>query len=387
MSYDPAAFARARALFPHTEHKIYFNSASFGPYSSRLSEVLTSHIHERATAERDHTRLTFTTREELRADFGSLINAAPERIGLALNTSMGLNVAAFGLPLKPGDEVLVNDVEFPAVIYTFKAAADTRGITTKMVGSTNRCCDIGLIEQAIGPKTKALAVSWVQFFNGYRNDLARMGEICRKHDLYFVVDGIQGMGVEPIDVEALGIDIFASGCQKWMLSPQGCGFFYISEKMQDRLCLPFASWLGIDWGMDFSDLMKFDLDWQTTAQKFELGYYVELNILGMKTSVEIFRDLGIENIRQHNYALIDRLAEYVDRSEHYTTTSSMDPAHRSSIFTFSCDDGADLHRELLRSGIVCVQREGSIRISVHLFNDESDIDRLIDVMEQFAARQ
>ncbi len=386
MSYDKAGFARARALFPHTKKTIYFNSASFGPYSAPVADILTQHIRERAGVERDHTRLTFTTREELRTDFGSLINATPEQIGLGLNTSFGLNVAAFGLPLQPGDEVLVSDVEFPALIYTFKAAADTRGITVKFVGSKDRCLDIDALEHAIGPKTKALAVSWVQFFNGYKTDLAKLAEICRKHDMFFVVDGIQGMGVEPIDVTALGVDIFSSGCQKWMLSPQGCGFFYVADRVRDRLQLPFASWLGIDWGMNFSDLFKYDLQWQTGAQKFELGYYVELNILAMKASVEIFKELGVASIRQHNYELIDRLAKFITGNDYYTVTSVMENEHRSSIFTFTCDAAADLHRELLRSSVVCVQREGSIRISVHLFNDESDIDRLIEILDQFAAK-
>src|SRR5690606_31848655 len=132
--------------------------------------------------------------------------------------------------------------------------------------------------------TKVLSVSWVQFYNGYKNDLALLSDICRQHGIWLVVDGIQGMGVEPIDVGALGIDVFTSGCQKWMLSPQGCGFFYLSDEMLELIEAPFMSWLGVDWNMKFSDLFHYDRKWIQAAQRFELGYYVMLNLLGMRAS-------------------------------------------------------------------------------------------------------
>ena len=378
------AFAAARELFPHVGKVIYFNSASYGPYSTRLKEALDEHIEARAEAVKDRTVHTFDARSKIRRGFAAMIGAHEREIGIGLNTSFGLNVAAYGLPLEAGDEVLVSDVEFPAIIYTFRAAAEARGITMRFVPSTERRFDVEKFERAITDKTRVLALSWVQFFNGYKNDLARLREICRAHDLFFVVDGIQGMGVEPLDVKELGIDIFTTGCQKWMLAPQGCGFFYVADEIRDRMTLPYASWLGVDWQMNFSDLFKFDLPFVDSAEKFDLGYYVELNLLGMKVSADLFTELGIENIQRHNYALIDRLVAYIRENAFYAVTSSMEPKHRSSIVTFACDDVQALHKKLLAAKIICVQREGSIRISVHLFNNESDIDRLIEVLDEFA---
>ena len=228
-----------------------------------------------------------------------------------------------------------------------------------------------------------LSLSYVQFFNGYKNDLTALSEICRKHGLYFVVDGIQGMGVEPLNVVKTGIDIFTSGCQKWMLAPQGCGFFYLSDKVRDTMTPPVMSWLGVDWQMQFSDLFHYDRAWIDSARRFELGYYVVLNLHGMKAAAQIFQNLGIRNIQAHNHALIDRLAGYIRSHSHYQITSSMEPKHRSSIFTFACERVVELHRELLKNKIILVQREGSIRVSAHLYNDESDIDCLIEVLERF----
>jgi len=378
-----AKFATTRALFPHTGKVAYFNSASYGPFCTPVRDAIYENVEIRMAADRDDSHDAFDTADWLRAAYAKMIGAPKRAVGLGLNTSFGLNMAAFGLPLKRGDEILVSDIEFPAIIYTWKAAAEARGLKIKFVKSRDRCLDIDALNKAIGKRTRVLSLSYVQFFNGYKNDLAALAEICRKHDLYFVVDGIQGMGVEPLNVVKTGIDIFTSGCQKWMLAPQGCGFFYLADRVRDTMTPPVMSWLGVDWKMQFSDLFHYDRTWIDSARRFELGYYVVLNLHGMKAAAQVFQNLGIRNIQRHNHALVDRLAKYIRSNPHYRITSSMEPKHRSSIFTFACERVAELHRELLKNKIILVNREGSIRVSVHLFNDESDIDRLIEVLDRF----
>ncbi|MDF1543940.1 MAG: aminotransferase class V-fold PLP-dependent enzyme [bacterium] len=379
-------FQAARRLFPHTKKVTYFNAASYGPFSTLVQRAIEDNVKLRLHVTRDDSHDAFETADQLRSTFAKFIGARMKEVGVGLNTTMGLNIAAFGLPLKKGDEILLSDVEFPAAVYTWRAAAETRGLKLKMVPSTDRKFDIEKLNQAITKKSRVLCISYVQFFNGYKNDLKVLAEICKKHNLYFVVDGIQGMGVEPINVRKLGIDIFSSGCQKWMLSPQGCGFFYLSEKIQKQLSPPFMSWLGVDWKVQFTDLFRFDLPYFESARKYEMGYYVVQNLLAMKASATIFSDLGIGNIKKHNYELIDRLADYISGNKFYRITSSMEPRHRSSIFTFTCPGYKELHRMLLKERVILVQREGSIRVSVHLYNNQADVDRLIGLLESFSAK-
>ncbi|UCC43610.1 MAG: aminotransferase class V-fold PLP-dependent enzyme [Candidatus Zixiibacteriota bacterium] len=380
-------FAAARRLFPHTEKIVYFNSASYGPFCTPVQKAIEDNIDLRVRAEKDDSHDAFAVRDSLRQDFADLIGARKQQVGIGLNTSFGLNIAAFGLPLKAGDEVIVSEVEFPAAVYTWRAAAEARGLKLKFISAPNRYFDIDSFKGGITGRTAVLALSWVQFFNGYRIDLEEVSSICKKHGIYFVVDGIQGMGVEPINVCDAGVDVFASGCQKWMLSPQGCGFFYLSDNVRDRITPPFMSWLGADWQMKFQDLFHYDKPYFDSAERFELGYYAVLNILGMDAAVQIFKDLGVANIKRHNRALIDRLAEYVRSNPYYRITCSMEPGHRSSIFTFTCDHVAELHRAILDQKIILVNRENSIRVSVHLFNDEADVDRLIEVLDDFSRGQ
>ncbi|MEW6411228.1 MAG: aminotransferase class V-fold PLP-dependent enzyme [Candidatus Zixiibacteriota bacterium] len=377
-------FADARCLFPHAGDVAYFNAASYGPFCTPVKEAIDANVKIRLEAKVDDSHEAFAVHDKLRQDYAGLIGADKREVGVALSTTYGLNIAAFGLPLKEGDEVLVSDVEFPAAVYTFKGAAQARGFKVRFVESTDRFFDIEKFRKAITPRTRALVLSFVQYFNGFKNDLDQIGAICKEHDIVFVVDGIQGMGAEVIDVRKSQIDIFSSGCQKWMLAPQGCGFFYLSDDIRDRLVHSNMSWLSADWNVEFTNLFRFDLPYFDSARRFEMGYYAVLNLLGMNASVEIFKSLGIDNIQQHNHELIDRLVNHMRANSFYSITSSMEGIHRSSIFTFKCPRLDELHAILGKRGIKVVKREGSIRVSVHLYNNEEDIDRLIAVLDEFA---
>jgi len=377
-------FSNARALFPHTDQIVYLNSASYCPMSTPVAAAIQDNLTLRLAANKDDTRITFETADSLRLDFDGLIGADAPDVGIGSNTSHGLNIAAFGLPLGSGDEVLVSDLEFPAIIYAFRGAAELRGFKLKFVPSRDSCFGTDSLVKSITPRTRALAISWVQFHNGFRCDLVELSEVCRRHGMFLIVDGIQGMGVCPIDVREAGVDMFVSGCQKWMLSPQGTGFYYLSSNLREQLRTPFASWHEVDWKLNFSDLFKYDEPFFDSARRYELAYYNVMGILGMKAAVGIFQNLGISAIEEHNAALINRLAEYIHSDQRYRITSSMEPKHRSSIFTFTCEGFEALHRKLMMAKIVTAQREGSIRVSVHLFNNESDIDRLIEQLEDFS---
>ncbi len=374
-------FTKARRYFPHTKKVIYYNSASYGPFSTLVDKAIKQNLDIRLKAERDDSHDAFAVRDQLRKDYASLISARKAEVGLSLNTSFGLNIAAFGLPLKKGDEVIIADNEFPAIVYCFRKAAEERGLKLIFIKNRNLCFDIDNFRKAITKRTKVLAISYVQFFNGYKNDLKTISEICKKHNIYLVVDGIQGMGVEPLNVRKLGIDIFTSGAQKWLLSPQGGGFFYLSDEIRNQLKHTFMSWLGVDWKVTFTDLFRYDLPYFDTAERFELGYYAVLNLLGMKASVDLIKDLGIRNIQKHNHQLIDIIADYIKTNPFYKVTSSMVSKHRSSIFTFTCEKLIKLHRTLLNHKIICARREGYIRILVHLFHVIAVIMRLINILD------
>ena len=373
-------FESAREMFPHTNGIIYFNTAAYGPLPENTKIAIVENIDLRLAVEKEDIRQMYALRDTLRDDFATLIGAEARQIGLSMNTSFGLDLAAYGLPLKEGDEILVSDVEFPAAVYAWRGVSETKKLKLTFVKSIDKRFDLGKLEKAISEKTKVIIVSFVQFFNGYKIDLAHISEICKKHEIFFVVDAIQGVGAEPINVKDLGIDILACGCQKWLLSPFGSGFFYISDSVKDKLIPQSITWYAADWQLNHTDLFKYDLPYFDTAEKFEAGYYATLNMLGMKAAIDIIADLGVENIQKHNHALIDRLASYLKETEFYKIKSSLVENERSSIFTFTCDSYDSLFKFMLENKVKAANREGSIRISIHLFNNENDVNKLIEVL-------
>ena len=126
-------FSDVRKLFPHTDKIVYFNSGSYGPFCTPVKEAIDENVALRLAAERDDSHDAFATRDELRGIYASMIGADESEVGIGLSTSFGLNIAAFGLPLEPGDEVIVYDVEFPAIVYCWRAAAEARQLMLTFV--------------------------------------------------------------------------------------------------------------------------------------------------------------------------------------------------------------------------------------------------------------
>ncbi len=383
-------FDKIREQFPLAETKrgiAYFNSASTGPLCRPVKEALEdyyemSQYSDGSLSRPDIDRIAFRHLDNIRTLGAKMLGARHDEVGFGFNTGFGLNIAAQGLPLVKGDEVLLSDVEFPANVYPWLVLRQ-KGVRVKLIETTDRFFDINKLQRGITAKTKVLSLSYVQFFNGFKNDLVKIGAICKERGIYFVVDGIQGCGVEPIDVKKCGIDILSSGAQKWMLSPLGTALFYVKKDLQEQLRQPFGSWLGVDWKLDFTNLFHYDLPFFASARRFELGTYPYGHVFALSKALEILTELGIGNIQKHNHFLLDKLISYLKVDERFRIVSNLEKRHRSSILSFTCNNAHDLYLKLNKAKIFTSFREGAIRVSVHLFNNEKDIDRLIKGFDKF----
>lgn len=379
--------AAVRRLFPHARKTAYFNTASNGPLADPPFRAMLDHYRIAQMATIGNQTEMFAALDRIRTNAATIFGCRPAEAGFGFNTTFGINLAAYGLPLKSGDEVLLSDVEFPANVYPWLGLRQ-RGIKVRFLKSRDGFFDIDGFERSITRRTKALSLSFVQFFNGYKNDLPTLGRICHRHGLYFVVDGIQGAGAEPMQVRKWQVDIAAAGCQKWMLSPQGTGIFYVSERIKKRMIAPWRSWLSVDWQCNWSDMRDFGRPFEPSARQFELGTYPAAHVYGLDWALAFINRLGVADIRKHNHALLDRLIAYLQREPRYRITSCLDAKHRSSILTFAAAGGdiTALHQRLSKAGVITAMREGSIRVAAHLFNNTADIDRLIAALKTAARR-
>ncbi len=324
-------------------------------------------------------KIAFEKLDETRILIGGMIKAKPEEIAFVSNTSYGLNVAAWGLDLKPGDKILLSDVEFPGNTYPWTNLRQ-KGMIIEFVPSKNRCFDIENFVQAIDAKTKVLTLSFVQFFNGFRNDLKTIGKICEEKDVFFVVDAIQGVGCLDLDVKECKIDLLACGGQKWLLSSLGTGFLYFSSEAKREIKPSFFGWMGVDWKLNFSDLFRFDLPPFPSVRKFEIGTYPYSLIWTMHSSLKLLSEVGIENVERHNLALLDLLIEHL-KKKHYQITSSLEPKHRSSILSFSGSNTEGLYKKLRKNNVIVSLREGNIRVAPHFYNTADEMKKLIELLD------
>ncbi|MGB2698672.1 MAG: aminotransferase class V-fold PLP-dependent enzyme [Candidatus Zixiibacteriota bacterium] len=370
-----------RKEFPHTNKITYLNHASWTPLPQRSVRAAEKFM-EYATLKRtgDVDKLGFDFLDDNRKKIARMIHTKTSEIGFAFNTSYGLNIAAQGLDLRPKDTVLLPDVEFPANVYPW-LNLKRKGVKIKFIRSRHGFFDMNEFRKSIDKRTKVLSISFVQFHNGFKNDLETIGKICQENDIFFVVDAIQGIGVLDLYVKKAKIDLLSCGGPKWLCSVLGHGFFYYSKEAKRKLDPVFFGWMGVDWKLNFTDLLKFDLKPFPDARQFTTGSYPYESIITMNTSLGMLLEIGIPKIQIHTLHLLDILIDYLKDSP-YQITSCLEPRHRSSILSFSGKNSRALYQKLCKKNIIVSYRENAIRVSPHFYNTKEEIKRLIEVLRK-----
>jgi selenocysteine lyase/cysteine desulfurase len=224
-----------------------------------------------------------------------------------------------------------------------------------------------------------LALSLVQFSNGWLADIARLGAAARANDVWLVVDAIQGVGQVPFDVRETPVDVLACGAQKWLLSPWGSGFTYVRRELIAQLAPPAVSWMAFAGTDDFSRLTEYDPTLRADARRFEFITLPYQDFFGMARSMELVLELGVEQIRDHLARLRAPLWDWA-RSRGVRVASPAD-RHASGIVCLAPPDPVAAYRALRAAGVVLSMREGALRLSPHAFNTEAEIARVIEVLD------
>lgn len=371
---------RARE-FPALVGSCYLNAASHTPIPERTRSVAAqlaarrARVHELGADDFDGAL------DRARAAAAGLIGAGPDEIALAPNTSFGLNIAAHCLAMEAGQAVVVSDREFPANVYPWMRQ-HTRGVRVERVPTDvlGRPDEDRILERLDGGDVAVFALSAVQFATGYRADLVRFGQACRERGIRFVVDGIQALGQLPLDVREAQIDILASGGHKWLCSPFGTGFAYIRRELLPELEPHFVGWTGMEACTDLNRLVEYRYEFRTDARRFEAATPGFQDFAGFATSLGLLCEIGVERIQQHQRALLDPLIEALQARPDVQIVTDLTEGRRSGILCFRPADPEGTFAELARAGVVCVLREGAIRISPHLYNTPDDLARVTEVV-------
>jgi len=359
-----------REIFPVTQSKAYLNHAAIAPLSEPVRTAMEGYLADRATCRSLDKYQALT--EDLRETLAELINATPAEIGLVQNTSEGLNTIANSLPLQAGSNVVFCDMEFPSNVYPWMNL-ERRGIEARCIPHDAGGLTVDSLESHADGQTRVVTVSSVQFLTGFRTDLAALGTWCREHGAYFVVDGIQSLGVLPMDVQRFHIDFLSCGGPKWLMGPAGQGFIYCRQELLDHLTPPFAGCMSVAGWEDWRD---YNLTFLPTAARFELGCANTIGQVGLLAAVRLLLRTGIETIERRVLHLTNLLVEDLEKHG-YEVISDRKSARRSSIVSFSIPGSVEsAFDRLTESGIVVSKREQYIRVSPHCYNTEEEILRL-----------
>lgn len=379
-----ASLQDIRLDFPHIEEGyIYLNHAAVSPLSTSVKSAIDHYLNVRNQGPVEDFESWMDLHGRTKKQIRELINARDiSQIAFTANTSDGISMITEGLDWHEGDEVLLNDLEFPANVHPYRMM-ERKGIRIQYIQSRGGTISPEQIENAITPKTRVISLSAVQYLSGFKSDLKRIGEICQHSDILFVVDAIQALGQVSIDVREANIDALATGGHKWLMAPMGIGFLYMSDKMMNSLQPARAGWLSVEepW-----DLLRFDQPWDKTAGRYELGTMNMSGITGLHASLKTFFQIGMPVIETHIHSLarhiIDQLSE-LDGFEPYTP---IQPEHHAGIVTFSTPsklDAEEFVRTMKMDKIIISQRQGFLRIAPHFYNTEEEIKVVFERLKSF----
>ena len=385
-----------RALFPGAEQQVYLNIGANGLVPTSTRDAVQGYLDEAVlgTLDKDLHRRQI---EETRASFAAMIGAEPDEVGITKNVSEGLNLFAASLEWAEGDNVVIcPELEHPNNIYLWYNLERRHGVEVRAVPPEAGAMPIEAMVAAIDERTRVVTFPTISFAPGFITHHEPL--VRRAHEVGALVlaDGAQSAGSLDTDVHAMGVDGMAFGCQKGLLSLYGFGFLYVRREVAERMVPIHVARYGISLDAHETAYSDEPLVYAPGARRFDLGNYNYLGMLATRASLELIRGIGVPTIETHVRGLAARLAEgllelglpVVGGAPGPYLAHIVSSGHLGSGRHYTADDPEvnELHRHLVDAGIVFSLRSGVLRFSFGLYNDESDVERVLTVVRAFRER-
>jgi selenocysteine lyase/cysteine desulfurase len=367
-----------RKLFPVTQNYVYLNHAAVCPISIPVYERMQQHARDLLDHGAVHFRDWIAAIRGVRDLAAKLINAGSDEIAFAPNTSAGLAMIANGIDWRAGDNIVTADCEFPANVVPWMRISREFGVEVRMARERDGRLETEEILSLIDHRTRVVSLSFVEFASGFHNDLETIGRYCRERDVLFVVDAIQGLGALRLDVEACSIDALSADAHKFLLGPDGVSLFYVSRRVMERVKPTLVGWLSV---ANPEDYLNYDQPFAPTARRFESGALNTAGVFGLGAAIELFLQIGVEEIESYLLDLGDYLSDRL-AERGYCVVSSRRAKERSAIICCRHDrhSAEKLYQLLNERRIITTARLGRLRISPHFYNTRDEIDQLIEAL-------
>ena len=361
-----------RADFPVTESGTYLNSAAMHPLSLPAAKALQEYIEAqvyRRTRDFDAER-----QADLKKRFATLINAKPSEIAFVQNTSDGENIVVMGMDLaRKGGNVVLDELHFETSLYMYKSL-EAKGLQLRVVKHRDWKIDLHDMDKAIDRQTRLVSMALVSNVNGYMHDARAIADLAHARGAYVFADMVQAAGAVPVDVRAMGIDFGSTATYKWLMGERGFGFLYVRDDLQGTV-VPTTRY-------GHRQLAKFDrvgITWEPLpgAAKYETGTIPNALAACAFRSLQYIEDIGgVTAIRAHARPLVERLQRELPAKGYAPVTPH---ATETPIVAFEVKDVDAVQKKLRAANVAAtmISEEKRLRLSVSVFNNDEDIDRVV----------
>ncbi|MCA9215646.1 MAG: aminotransferase class V-fold PLP-dependent enzyme [Planctomycetales bacterium] len=374
-------WARFRDQMPVTNHWSYLDHAAVAPLPKPSRDQLRDWCDDFAENGDANWLDWFRQLQSVRANIARMISASESEIAFIPNTTAGINIVADGYPWKSGDNVVTFAGEFPSNSLPWLQQQD-RGVEVRRVESPDGRVDLNRISDACDDRTRLVAISWVGYASGWRIDVDAVCDLAHRRGALVMLDAIQGLGVFPLNVRNTPVDFLAADGHKWMLGPEGAGVFYARAEHLNLLRPIGVGWNSAKSPFDFG---KETFELKETADRYEGGTLNSGGFLALGRSIDLLQQFGagsdVSAVGERVIAIADYAVEKLLAADCHIL-SPRDAKHKSGIVTFAVvDENPETIRSQCRAaGVIVSSRGGGVRISPHAYNNEADIDRLVDVI-------
>ena len=361
-----------RRQFPVTSHFAYLNSAAAGPVSIAAYEAAADYYRKMMSDGDVHWNRWLSEREAVRERIATFINAEPDEIAFTTNTSSGMNLIVDAL--EDRGEVISSELEFPVTTLPWMH----RRIPVHLIKPVRGEIRIEDIRAAMTHSTGAIALSHVQFSNGFRSDLEALGKI--KGDHLLVVNASQSAGAFAIDVRRMRIDALCATGHKWMLAGYGSGFVYLSRNVLQQSHSRSLGWLSVEdpFAMRNDELRPR----HDAAARAELGCPHFAGIFALGAALDLINEIGIQNIQERALNLNRLLTNRLTEDDWKILSPLENEKARSAETLIEIERPDEIVRALFRRGVLITEKPEGIRVATHFFNNEEDIEKLINTLQE-----
>lgn len=365
---------------------LMMNNGTVGPMPKPVFNTLLNAFKVQATNPFDVYNFMPRRRSEVRTRVAGFLGTAEDNIVLTRNTTEGMNFAANGLELKEGDEVLLSDMEHPGGTHPWNLKKARQGITltTVPLGLPSKSVDqiVGAFEKAISPKTRVISISHTVYISGLIAPIKELCDMAHQKGVLVVADSAHGIGMLDLDLEKMGVDLFATSPYKWLGAPCGVGVLYVKKDLQDKLWPTIAS---SGW------------DRKGTAARFEtLGQRADPLIIALGEAVDFQNRVGKHRIEKRIKTLAGYLKRELGRIPGVKLHTPLDPYLSGGLTAFSVE-GVDPRKivDYVREKYNIVIRtvgnpqKGTygVRVSTHIFVSMKHVDMFIEGVGHLAGRK